>query len=106
METRLDTFNGWQMRASVESRPATGKSRYYIVAPLAYKEFSMAELIHLDDGRNIKNSSFANEEDAFEFAFGICKRAIMDTMSSHRLQSAGQSAPPELDLSSAASDIE
>lgn len=84
METRLDTFNGWQMTASVESRPATGRSRYYIVPPLAYKEFSMAKLIHAAKFR-YTSASFENEEDAFEVAFGVCKRAIMDAINTRSL---------------------
>lgn len=46
MEVSVDTFNGWQTRASVESRPESGKSRYYMVPPFAYKEFSMAKLVY------------------------------------------------------------
>ena len=84
METRLDTFNGWQMTASVESRPETGKSRYYIVPPLAYKEFSMAKLLHPARFR-YTSASFENADDAFEVAFGVCKRAIMDAIKARSL---------------------
>lgn len=84
METRLDTFNGWQMTASVESRPATGKSRYYIVPPLAYKEYSMAKRLHPARFR-YTSASFENAEDAFEVAFGVCKRAIIDAIKARSL---------------------
>ncbi|WP_234775518.1 hypothetical protein [Paraburkholderia tropica] len=40
METRLDTFNGWQMTAVVETRPVSGgRSRFYIVPPLTFASF-------------------------------------------------------------------
>lgn len=84
METRLDTFNGWQMTASVESRPATGKSRYYIVPPLAYKEFSKAKLVRPARFR-YTSASFENTDDAFEVAFGVCKRAIMGAIKARSL---------------------
>ncbi|CAD6536124.1 hypothetical protein LMG27952_03109 [Paraburkholderia hiiakae] len=77
METRLDAFNGWQMTASVETRPATGKSRYYIVPPLGYKESSTAKLIHPARFRYTA-TSFEDVEDAFEVAFGVCRRDIMN----------------------------
>jgi hypothetical protein len=86
METRLDTFNGWQMRASVEGRPESGKSRYYIVPPLAYKEFSMAEFIHPAQGRYIQ-ASFENADDAFLVAFGVCRRDIMTAIKLRMVQS-------------------
>jgi len=85
METRLDAFNGWQMTASVECRPAIGKSRYYIVPPLAYKEYSMDEPIHPENTRYI-SGSFDNADDAFEVAFGVCRHAIVDAIRSRSLQ--------------------
>ncbi|QGZ59958.1 hypothetical protein [Paraburkholderia acidiphila] len=84
METRLDTFNGWQMTASVESRPTTGKSRYYIVPPLAYKESSKAKLVRPARFR-YTSASFENADDAFEVAFGVCKRAIMGAITARSL---------------------
>ncbi|POR54943.1 hypothetical protein B0G62_102553 [Paraburkholderia eburnea] len=86
METRLDTFNGWQMRACVESRPESGQSRYYIVAPLSYKEFSVAEFIHPAKGRYTQ-ASFDNADDAFSVAFGVCRRDIMAAIKLRMVQS-------------------
>lgn len=87
METRLDTFNGWQMMATVESRPAmTGNSRYYIVLPLAYKEFSMSEAMHPATSSHI-SAPFDNLDDAFQAAFGVCRRAVMNAIKLRNLQS-------------------
>lgn len=87
METRLDTFNGWQMRATVESRlTTTGHSKYFIVQPVAYKEFSTAEPMH-PAAKGHSDGPFENADDAFRAAFGDCRRAIAHTIKSRNLES-------------------
>ena len=80
METRLDTFNGWQMTVAVEIRPATGgKSRFYIVEPVACREFSKDEPLHPEKS-HLFTAPFDSADDAFHAAFGVCRRAIMHSI--------------------------
>jgi len=86
METRLDTFHGWQMKAIVESRPTImGGPKYYIVQPTTYKEFSAAEPLspamkgHVD-------FPFDTADAAFHSAFSDCRRAIRNEIRFRGLQ--------------------
>lgn len=76
METRLDTFNGWKMTAAVETRPVSGgRSRFYIVPPLTCREFSRDEPLNPEKPR-LFCGSFDSADEAFDTAFGVCRRAI------------------------------
>ncbi|MCP3718300.1 MULTISPECIES: hypothetical protein [unclassified Paraburkholderia] len=76
METRLDTFNGWQMKATVASRltPA-GEARYFVVEPPTYME-SSAGVPKMPENTRCIEGSFDDPDDAFRAAFDACKRAI------------------------------
>lgn len=75
METRLHTFNGWQMRATVESRPCSiGGLEYYIVEPITYREFSGAGSVQADP-RGL-HGPFGSSDAAFDAAFKSCRFAI------------------------------
>lgn len=76
METRLDTFNGWQMRATVASRlTSKGEAKYYIVEPVTYKEFSVSGPLNQAVGAN-DAGPFDSSDEAFSTAFRGCRRAI------------------------------
>jgi hypothetical protein len=76
METCFDTFNGWQMAVTVERRlNAKGQTKYYIVPPVTYKEFSRGESRQLAKERYIEGP-FSDAEKAFEAAFRDCERDI------------------------------
>ncbi|WP_178392292.1 hypothetical protein [Burkholderia sp. SRS-W-2-2016] len=75
METRLDTFNGWQMRATVESRPCLkGGLDYYIVEPITYREFSGAGSVQA--GPRGSHGPFGSSDAAFNAAFKRGQLAI------------------------------
>jgi hypothetical protein len=76
METRLDTFNGWQMRVTVESRltPA-GEAKYYIVEPVTYSEYSRIAPRTETEARGVRGP-FNCSDDAFSAAFTSCRHAI------------------------------
>lgn len=74
METRLDTFNGWQMRVTVGSRPATRGVEYYIVKPVAYREFSTASGIQANPRGPY--GPFGSSDAAFDAAFESCRFVI------------------------------
>jgi len=76
METRLDTFNGWQMKATVESRPTNGGSlKYYIVQPATYKEFSTEVSLCCVIKKNT-DTAFETADAAFYAAFSDWRHAI------------------------------
>lgn len=80
METRLDTFHGWQMKAIVERRPTTtGSLKYYIVQPPTYKEFSAAEPLCAAVKGHV-NFPFDTVDAAFHSAFSDCRRAIRNAI--------------------------
>ncbi|MCP3721764.1 hypothetical protein M3I53_01255 [Paraburkholderia sp. CNPSo 3272] len=75
METRLDTFNGWHMRATVEGRPcSSGGFEYYIVEPITYKEFTSVAGVQADPRGSY--GPFGSSDAAFEAAFKSCQFAI------------------------------
>ena len=75
METRLHTFNGWQMRATVESRPSsTGSAEFYIVEPITFREFSGTAGTQADPRG--KYGPFRSDDAAFDAAFKSCRFAI------------------------------
>lgn len=75
METRLDTFNGWQMRATVESRPCSiGGLEYFIVEPVTYKEFSGDRSTQARPRG--ASGPFGSSDAAFDAAFLSCQFAI------------------------------
>lgn len=75
METRLDTFSGWQMRAAVESRPCSwGGLEYFIVEPITYREFSGDRSIQAHPRGAI--GPFGSSDAAFDAAFISCQFAI------------------------------
>jgi hypothetical protein len=75
METRLHTFNGWQMRATVESRPSrAGGSTYYIVEPITFREFSGIAGTQADPRGSY--GPFGSCDAAFDAAFKSCRFAI------------------------------
>ncbi|WP_395064355.1 hypothetical protein [Paraburkholderia silvatlantica] len=76
METRLDTFNGWQMRAAVESRlTSKGEAKYYIVAPITYTERS-GDIPRTEAEVHGKGGPFDSSDEAFSAAFKSCRHAI------------------------------
>jgi hypothetical protein len=76
METRLDTYSGWQMTAQVETRPATsGQSCFFVVEPLSCREGSQEEPFH-PARRELFTTGFETPDEAFCAAFGVCRRAI------------------------------
>jgi len=86
METRLDTFHGWQMKAIVETRPTTtGSLKYYIVQPTTYKEFSAAEPLSPAMKRQV-DFPFDTADAAFYSAFSDCRRAIRNAIRFRGLQ--------------------
>ncbi|WP_141710939.1 hypothetical protein [Paraburkholderia nodosa] len=86
METRIDTFNGWQMKATVASRltPA-GEARYFIVEPPVYGETSECLSKIRADTEYIKGP-FDDPDDAFRAAFDVCRRVIQQAESSRNVQ--------------------
>jgi len=76
METRLDTFNGWQMRATVESRlTSKGEAKYYIVEPITYSEYARNTPQSGAEACG-KSGPFDSSDAAFSAAFGSCRHAI------------------------------
>lgn len=76
METRLDTFNGWQMRAAVESRlTSKGEAKYYIVEPITYSEYSRSTPQTEAEARGTRGP-FDSSDAAFNAAFKSCRQAI------------------------------
>lgn len=80
METRLDTFNGWQMRAAVESRlTSKGEAKYYIVEPATYSEYSR-NTPRTEAEAHGKCGPFDSSDAAFDAAFKSCRQAIGRTI--------------------------
>lgn len=86
METRLDTFNGWQMKATVASRltPA-GEAAYCVIEPPTYRESSTGVPEILANTRSIEGT-FDDVDDAFRAAFDVCRRAIEQAERSRNVQ--------------------
>ncbi|MBB2926317.1 hypothetical protein [Paraburkholderia silvatlantica] len=87
METRLDTFNGWKMRAAVESRlTSKGEAKYYIVEPITYAEHS-GGIPRTEAEVRGQGGPFDSSDEAFSAAFKRCRHAIASAIRLRNLES-------------------